>query len=113
MILPLWSWAIGADSIVPFAVEGVGADIERAHIGVGDFDAGGIDSSIEFTSDGQAGCRRGCADEFDDGLVVPERPPSPVPRDEREEPMLDLVPFAGAGRQVQHRYSEAKLVASF
>ena len=94
-------------------MKGVGADIQRSHIGVGDFDAGGIESSIEFTSDGQAGRRRGCADEFDDGLVVGERPPSPVPGDEREEPMLDLVPFAGAGRQVQHRDGEAKLVGEF
>jgi hypothetical protein len=42
--------------------------------------------------------------------VTDERFSAPVARYEREEAMLDLVPFAGAGRQVTHGDGNAKFV---
>ena len=47
---------------------------------------------------------------MDDGLVADERPAAPVLRDEREETMLDAIPFAGAGRQMADGDSDAELV---
>src|SRR5207342_3213174 len=46
----------------------------------------------------------------DDGLIADERPPAPVLRDEREQAMLNLVPFAGAGREMTNRDEDAELV---
>ena len=40
------------------------------------------------------------SDEADDCFVGPERPAAPVDRDERKQSVLDLVPLAGARRQV-------------
>ena len=40
----------------------------------------------------------GCGDELDNCAVAAERLAPPVYRDEREQPVLDLVPFAGARR---------------
>src|SRR6185437_8651448 len=91
-------------------MEGMANDVERGHVLIGDFDSGGIEVFVEFATDGQTGCRGGRADEFDDGAVIDERPSAPVPRDEREEAVLDLVPFAGAGRKMEDGDGQSQLV---
>ena len=54
------------------------------------------------------GCRRG--DQLNDRAIAAQRFASPVDRDEREETVLDLVPFAGAGWQVTHRDGKFEFV---
>ena len=51
----------------------------------------------------QTGAGGGGGDQLDDGLVADQRLAAPVLGDEREQPMLDLVPLAGAGRQMTDR----------
>jgi hypothetical protein len=79
----------------------VALDIECCHVRVGHFDASGIEIFIELAADGQARGRCRGADEFDDGAVVCQRSAAPVSGDEREKAVLDLVPLAGAGRQMK------------
>ena len=87
------------------AGEGEGGDL-----GVGDFDAFGIFVFIQFGAHFEAGLGRRCCDELDDDLMADERFATPVSSDEREQAMLDLVPFAGAGRQVTYGDGKAKFV---
>ena len=55
---------------------------------------------VELGVDVEAGAGAGGGDQADDDLVADERFAAPVLADEREEAMLDLVPLAGAGREV-------------
>jgi len=75
-------------------VEFVALEVDGVHLGIGDFDAGGIGIGVDLAAHLEAGIGRGGGDQLDDGLIADQRPASPVLRDEREEAMLDLVPFA-------------------
>jgi hypothetical protein len=63
---------------------------------VGEFDFCGVEVWVEFAADGQA-CGGGCGvgDEVDDGLVCLEWSSTSVVGDSGEEPVFNLVPFAG------------------
>jgi hypothetical protein len=91
-------------------VKGVAGDIDRGHFGVGDFDPGRIEAFVQFAANGEASGRGGRGDQFDNGAIIDERSPPPVARDEREEALFDLVPFAGAGRQVQDDDGQGQFV---
>ena len=74
-------------------------DIDCGHLGVRDDHAAGVLGSVEFAAHGEAGFGGGGRDQFDDDPVADERRGTPVLADEGEEPVLDFVPLAGAGRQ--------------
>ena len=63
-------------------------------------DAGGVGAGVEVGADGEPGRGGGGADQVDDDLVAGQRPAAPVHGDLGEQPVLDLVPLAGARRQV-------------
>ena len=69
---------------------------------VGEFGFGGVEVWVEFALNCQACSGRGVGDEVDDGLVCFEWSSAPVVGDSGEEPVFDLVPFAGAGWIVAH-----------
>src|SRR5260370_13618904 len=98
------------DGVVPVAMEVVAMDVEGTHLGVGALNAGRIGVVMDLAPDLQSsvGCR--CSDQLNDGLVADQRAAAPVLCDEREEPMLDLVPFAGTGRQMTDRDVDAEFV---
>jgi hypothetical protein len=74
--------------------------IDSVDFGVAGLDALGVGVGVEFAADAEAGFS-GCGGvELDDCLVADEGPAAPVLGYEGEEPMLDLVPLAGAWRQV-------------
>ena len=90
------------DCVVPFAVENGALDVEGLHLVVGHDDALGIGFVVEFASNGQAGVGGRRADQVDDDAIADERFGAPVLGDEREQAMLDLVPFAGSRRQMMN-----------
>ena len=102
-----------ADRIVPLAVEVVALNVDDIHLGIGDPDAGGIAVGVDLALHLEAGSGRGGGNQLDDGLVADERPAAPVLRDEREEAMLDLVPFAGARWEMADDQPESDVTASF
>ena len=73
-------------------------DVDGGELGVGDLDAGRVAVGIELAAHLEAGLCGGCGDQLNDDLVADERLSAPVLCDEREQPMLDLVPLAGARR---------------
>src|SRR5688500_20279791 len=81
-------------------MESMSLEIEGVHVGVGDLNAFRVGICIELAADGEAGFGGGRSDQLDDGLIADERPAAPVLGDEREEAVLDLVPFAGAWREM-------------
>src|SRR5216684_2559332 len=77
---------------------------------IGDGDALGIVAVIEAAANGEAAIGSGRTDQLENDLMADERGCPPVLGDEREEAMLDLVPFRGAGRQMADDQGEADLV---
>src|SRR5262245_37558467 len=69
-----------------------------------------IASSVEARANFQAGRCPSASDELDDRFMTGQWTTTPVERDLRKEPMLDLVPLAGAGRQVRHMDLQAAVV---
>jgi len=88
----------------------VAGQVDGSHTEIGDLDAFGIFVFVELSAHLEAGfgCRRG--DQLNDRAIAAQRFASPVDRDEREETVLDLVPFAGAGWQVTHRDGKFEFV---
>jgi hypothetical protein len=78
----------------------VALDLQVAQLFLGDLLARGIAATIKSGAHDETALVGRVADEVDDGLVVPQRASAPVDRDEREQTVLDLVPLAGAGREV-------------
>lgn len=97
----MWS-----NGIVPVAVEIITLQVDFRPLFVGDLAADGIPPAIQSAGDFQT-CRRGrFRDQVHHGGIVGQRLPSPVRADEREEPMLNLVPFAGTRRKMADRDGE-------
>src|SRR6266851_843635 len=88
----------------------IGDAVDGGKVCVGNGDAFGVVAAIEAAANGEAGLGSGSADQLEKDLMADERGCSPVLGDEREEPMLDLVPFGGAGRQMADDQGEADLV---
>ena len=77
-------------------MEGVAADVEVLHFGVGDLDALLIGPLIERTLDLEPGFGRRRGDQLDHCSAADERFGAPVLRDVAEQPVLDLVPLCAA-----------------
>src|SRR3990172_7206167 len=108
--VPRDSGAMRSDDVVPVPVEAVTFQVDTLHLLVRDAPAGGVCSAIQTTDDLKALRGRRPSDQVDDRLVVAQRLAPPVRGDEREEAMLDLVPPAGARREMTHRQRPPRLV---
>jgi hypothetical protein len=75
-------------------------NVEVSHDLVRDDDSLGIGFVVEFASNRQAGSGGRGADQFDDDAIAEQRFGPPILANEREQAMLDLVPFAGSRRQM-------------
>ena len=64
----------------------------------GRFDSGGVEVEVEVGAYCESGRGGGVGDEADDCLVGFQRSSTPVSSDSGEEPVFDLIPFAGAGQ---------------
>jgi hypothetical protein len=95
----------GPDGVVPFAVHGVPVQDAVAEIGhplVADLGPGGVGRVVQDGGDLQAGVGGGRGDAGHRVLLGHQRPGPPGAGDVAEQPVLDLVPLAGAGREVAH-----------
>ncbi len=99
------------EPIVPLTMELITFDGECREFLVGDFDACGIVPIIPLGLDAQSFGGRRVADQVDDDLPADQGTAAPVLRDVTEHPMLDFVPFAGAGRKVTDLDQHAQFVS--
>src|SRR5215207_9936448 len=90
-------------------MKAMGMQCESLHLGRGDGDARRVATLVQFRSDAQPGGRTRATDQGDHRLEGAEGPPAPVLRDVTEQPVLDLVPFAGARRKVRHMNAQAEI----
>src|SRR5665213_2937511 len=81
-------------------MKAIARNLQAIHLLVGDLDADRIKPGIKLCFDDKASLRSDAADELHYGLVIDERPATPVLGDVTEEPVLDLVPLAGAWRKM-------------
>jgi hypothetical protein len=102
-----------SDDVVPVPMEAVAFQVDTLHLLVGDSPPGGVFSAVQTTDDLQALRGRRPSDQVDDGFVVAQRLASPIRGNEREEAMLDLVPLAGARREMTHRQRPSRSSANF
>ena len=100
----------GRDGIVPLAMKFVRRDIDHRHLGVGYLDAGRVEIRIDAAFHIETGARGRAGDQLHDGLITDQRLAPPVPRDEREQPVFDLVPFAGAWWQMANRHCQTQFI---
>ena len=62
--------------------------------------AGGVFPTIQTAGYLEALGGGRARDQIDDWLIIPKRLAAPIRGDEREQPMFNLVPLAGAGRKM-------------
>ena len=88
-------------------------DVDGGHLGVGDDDAARVLASLEFAVHREAGFGGGSGDQLDDHPIADKGLGAPILADEGEEPVLDFVPLAGAGRPVADHDIDAEFVGQF
>ena len=98
------------DGVVPFPVELVGMQPHLVHLLLGDLHLRWIAPGVQAGLDLQPRRRGRGRDQFDDHPMAHQRTAAPIPRDVREQPVLDLVPLARARREVADGDLQARLV---
>ena len=88
------------DDIIPFAVKGLRHETDGGEFVIVHPSSCGILAPVQPAGDRESLRRSRAGDQPDDGLVVPQRLPAPVRRDEREQPVFHFVPFARARRKM-------------
>lgn len=101
----MWS-----NGIVPVAVEIITPQVDFSPLFVGDLATDGIPPTIQSAGDFQAGRRGRFRDQVHHRGIIGQRLTSPVQADEREEPVLNLVPFAGTRRKMADRDGETQFI---
>jgi YD repeat-containing protein len=101
---------LGEQAIVPVAVKDISPEAEFRHLFVGDLDTRWVGVWIEATFYSQTGLGGCGGDEVDDDLMADQRLAPPVLTDEREQPVFDLVPLAGARRKMADRNLQSGFV---
>src|SRR6202034_4712143 len=102
----------GRDGVVPFAVERGAADDPFAqvpHPVVADLDPGGVDGVVADGAAFEAVAGDGGGDPGDGVVGAHQGTGLPGAGDVAEQPVLDPVPLAGAGREVADRYPQPRL----
>src|ERR1022692_3755311 len=101
------------DGVVPFAVERVGAQLDSGKLLLAHLDPFGVLACVQLALNAKAGSCGGSSDQVDDDFMAHQRFAAPVLRDEREQTMLDLVPFAGSRRKVADRNLQSGFIGQF
>src|ERR1700730_15645074 len=102
---------VWGDGVVPFAVELGTFEVDGGHVCVRYDNAARVLAGVEFTVHREAGFGDSGRDQLDDHAIADERLGAPVLADKGKEAVLDLVPLAGAGRQVADHDVEAEFVS--
>jgi hypothetical protein len=89
----------------------MGFQSQTGQLFVADFDFGFIMIRVQRGFDDQTTASRGAGDQIDDGLMTHQGAASPVLCDETEQTMLNLVPFARAGRKVTDQEFQFQFVS--
>src|SRR5271167_1084274 len=101
------------DLIVPIAVELVASKTDLRDVCVRHLDARLVGSLIQLGMDSKAGgCSRG-GNQTDDDLQAGQGLAAPVLADEGKQPVFNLVPLAGSGREMAYGDPQLDFVREF
>ena len=92
-------------------MEPVAPKSEFGHLLVGNLDPRRVEIQVKVAFNGQACLGRSSGNEVDDDLMTDQRLSPPVLADEREQSVFDLVPLAGARREMADRDLQPGLVS--
>ena len=98
------------DDIVPFSVERFAMQVDLSQFGIAHFHTSRICVCIELTGNLQSRCGACCRDQAYNYLMTNQRASAPVLGDAGEQPMLHLVPFTGAWREVTNADRDAGFI---
>src|SRR5438128_5010790 len=98
------------EGVIPLAVKLVSSDVKSLEFLIADFDASRIGVGVLDGRDDQSFLGAGMRDELNDRFKRDQGLGTPVDGDVREEPMFDLIPFAGAGRKMTDGDAQSGLV---
>src|ERR1700730_13771584 len=99
------------DGVVPLAVELGTFEVDGGHVCIRYDNAARVLAGVEFTAHSEAGFGGSGRNQLEDHPIDDEWLGAPVLADKGKEPLLDLVPLAGAGRQVADHDVEAEFVS--
>jgi len=94
-------------------MESVWLYLDGSKLLLADLDPFRVFSGIQLALNAQSGFCGGSGDQVDDHFMAHQRLAKPVLRDEREQPMLDAVPFAGTRRKMANRDRQPGFVCQF
>ena len=104
-----WSAARG-EAVIPFPMEVAALNRQGVHLFVGDGLAGLIGGLVQFGMNRQSLYRTRGRDELDDDHAGDQGTAAPILGDVAEHSMLDLVPFARAGRKVPNMQAQPQFI---
>src|SRR6266851_6841182 len=84
------------ERVVPVRQRTVWSEVEALHLHVRNLDAQLVGTGVQRRLHAQAGLGARRANEVDHRFITHQGSPLPIQTDVREEPVLDLIPFAGA-----------------
>ncbi len=105
--------SLGADSVVPFAVEIFTCDSNAGHLLVSDFYLRRVILTVENTSNFKTRLCARVRYQVHNGGVCQQWLAAPVLSDIRKQAMLDLVPFTCPGWEVANRDSQSRSICHF
>ena len=96
--------------VVPISMKSMPFQVEACHLRIRDFLSLGVPAGVEFASHLQSMSGPCGPNQIYDDRQTLQRPTSPVPADERKQPVLDLVPLACSGREMTYRNRHPHLI---
>ena len=99
------------EGVIPLAVKIVSDDVKRLEFLIAHFDASRIGVGVLDGRDDQSFLGGGMREELNDRFKRDQGLGTPVDGDVGKEPMLNLVPFAGAWGKMTDRDRKSRLVS--
>src|SRR5713101_319283 len=105
--MTIGSGILWLEGVIPLAVKIVSVDVKSLEFLIAHLDASRIGVGVLDGSDDQSFLGGGMRDELNDRFKRDQGFGTPVDGDVREEPMFDLIPFAGARRKMTDRDAQS------
>ena len=99
------------EQYVAGSVKRMAGQIDGGDLRIGNLDPLGIFVFVQLGAHFEAGVGCGRGNQLDDCAIAAQRLAAPIDRDEREQTVLNFVPFAGARRQVTDRDRQLEFVS--
>ena len=101
------------NGVIPFTVKLVPFQIHSLDFLIRHLATGRVFATVKTAGHLETFGGRCARDQIDDRLIIAKRLTAPIRGDEREQPVFNLVPFAGAWREVTDGNRKARFIRQF